>query len=109
MPDPISSSSTRPNDYYDPEGAICNAEPESRADSAPAGRAPSAPPRPTSDGCDVKVAVAGVTCARATLAALELAPTLVGGLVASFLGGVSCGIAVMDASECLSKSKPHAP
>jgi hypothetical protein len=109
MPDPISSSSTRPSDYYDPEGASCNAAPESRADSAPPPPAPSAPSRPETDGCNVKVAVAGVTCARATLTALELAPTLVGGLVASFLGGVSCGIAVMDASECLSKNNPHAP
>lgn len=107
MPDPISSSMSRPDSYYDLDGGACNAPPQDldsqaskRADRS-VGSNPSA-----GGGCEAKVAATAATCARAAITAMEAAPTLVGGLVASFLGGFTCGIAVMDAAECLSKSEP---
>ena len=96
MPDPVSASTVRPLADYDelaPECSAVSARPEPTESKISAPR------------CTTEVAAAAITCARAAIVALEVAPTVVGGLVASFVGGLSCGGAVMRAAECLSKSE----
>lgn len=125
MPEPVGRFNSVPNEYYDLERGLCvgteaapaiSAEPSAANNPSGANSPRIANPSsgPASDGaqpssCNAQAAQAGLTCARALAGALEVAPTLVGGLVAAFLGGAACGFAVMEWRECEDGRTPKKP
>lgn len=102
MPDAINRSNSFPNSHYDTEQGMCLAESDGSASGpwTPDTTPPKAPPGPVQRSCVSEAAQAGLVCARAVAGALEVGPSLVGGLVAAFLGGAACGAAVMEWSDC---------
>lgn len=101
MPEAINRSYSSPNSYYDSEGGLCVAPPNDGTNRERAlTETPTQAPTPHAEDCNAKAAQAGLVCARAVAGALELGPSVVGGLVAAFLGGAACGFALSEWSEC---------
>ena len=112
MPNPVSSVTTEvPSDHYDFEQSQCDPRKSPTVADGPAPESAGvsellasyeavtqASARP--NDCDFKLAKAGITCAQAVLLTLETAPSVVGGLVAGFLSGATCGVALSEAVRC---------
>ncbi len=128
MPDRISCSnpSSEPSAHYDFEAGICQQEPlaantcsvDSRGEPVPRSEEHSASPPPevailveqytaasadSGHDCALPVARATLACVQAVKNTLESAPTLLGGLVSAIVGGASCGMALAEADQCLSR------
>ena len=100
MPDAINRSNSLPNRYYDSEQGMCVAEPDGESTQRIPEKAAPTAAAPAQRKCNSEAAQAGLVCARAVAGALELGPSVVGGLVAAFLGCAACGFALVEWSEC---------
>jgi hypothetical protein len=121
MPDPISTKSYGGQYSYDENGAgRCEGAPVAStaefgstvgeatggayADESPGTRALVSKHSDSAKDieCALKAAKASAACGGAALAVMASAPTLVGGVVASFIGGAVCGLEVVDTYLCYS-------
>ena len=100
MPDAINRSNSLPNTHYDTEQGMCVAEPDGESKQRIPEKAAPKEAAPAEHDCNSEAAQAGLVCARAVAGALEVGPSVVGGLVAAFLGGAACGFALVEWSEC---------
>lgn len=100
MPDAINRSNSVPNNYYDSEQGMCVAAPDGESAQRIPEKAAPKNAAPAKRECNSEAAQASLVCTRAVAGALELGPSVVGGLVAAFLGGAACGFALVEWAEC---------
>jgi len=89
MPDSVSAVGSGGRYVYDENGAG-SCEPAEAEDAA------------RDLDCAIKAGKAATVCAGAAVAVATNAPTLIGGVVAAFIGGLACGLEVADAYICYS-------
>jgi hypothetical protein len=113
MPDPISFPN-QSNGAYGLEQNMCVAPPPVAATSAqriapsPSSSGPSSLSEGAQQliaqhdqqGCFVEDLTAAGSCARAVLSTLGTVPSLPIAVANAFLGGVACGVAVYEATDC---------
>ena len=105
MPDSVSAVGSGGRYTYDENGAgACEpAAPEPVASEAGEGEAALVSRHDSASkavDCLIKSAEAAGTCTIAGIVVVSSAPTLVGGVVAAFVGGALCGLDVAEAYLC---------
>ena len=116
MPDPISVPSSPSGVIYDFDQNVCLPAPlaapprPSQAPAAgPESACPSLPPGAqqlveSHESCAAPTLKAVATCGQAVVATMAATPTIVGPIIVAVLGGIQCGLASAEASDCFEKN-----